>query len=261
MLNGTTTRSPTFSLWLDEPVSTTSPMNSCPSTSPLSMLGIWPSIKCKSEPHIAQALTFRITSRASSIFGSGTCRNGYRFYHASTMPSYALLPLMSWSGSNGSVLANVPSTRVWSCSAIDLSGLCVLHLRQTESAKNDSNSAATDDAAYRLVRTTGAAENHLNSLRVRAVERRRSRRRLMARHADKNSECRRRSPASSFIRPRLHHYIGDGPGTFSSGVTNPQRNGVLGSYVTNSHLSPLQSGTASLQIFPCGAKSGCIESS
>src|ERR1700710_2996117 len=36
MLNRTTTRSPFLSLWLGEPASTTSPMNSCPSTSPLS---------------------------------------------------------------------------------------------------------------------------------------------------------------------------------------------------------------------------------
>jgi hypothetical protein len=40
IVNGTTTRWPTLSLLLPAPTSTTSPMNSCPSTSPLFMRGI-----------------------------------------------------------------------------------------------------------------------------------------------------------------------------------------------------------------------------
>src|ERR1700761_6080981 len=40
--------------------------------SPDSIVGIMPSIRCRSEPQIAQAVTFTITSRGSSILGSGT---------------------------------------------------------------------------------------------------------------------------------------------------------------------------------------------
>lgn len=42
MGNGTTTRSPTRNLVTAGPVSTTSPMNSCPRTSPFRMVGMKP---------------------------------------------------------------------------------------------------------------------------------------------------------------------------------------------------------------------------
>src|SRR6187402_3403942 len=70
--NGTTTRSPTFRLETPRPSSTTSPMNSWPSTSPFSMLGTKPLYKCRSEPQIAVLVTRMMASRGLKIWGSGT---------------------------------------------------------------------------------------------------------------------------------------------------------------------------------------------
>src|SRR5215207_5195524 len=72
IVNGTTTRSPIFSLVFADPTSTTSPMNSWPSTSPDFMVGMKPSYRCRSEPQIAVLVTLTIASRGSSIRGSGT---------------------------------------------------------------------------------------------------------------------------------------------------------------------------------------------
>ena len=72
MVNGTTTRSPTFSALFSEPTSTTSPMNSWPMMSPDSMPGMKPSNRCRSEPQMAQLVTLMMASRGSSILGSGT---------------------------------------------------------------------------------------------------------------------------------------------------------------------------------------------
>ena len=84
MLNGTTTRSPFFSLWFGEPTSTTSPMNSCPSTSPDSIVGICPSIRCRSEPQMAQLDTFRMTSRDVFYF---RVRNAIAAYVTFSVPT------------------------------------------------------------------------------------------------------------------------------------------------------------------------------
>src|ERR1044072_8895442 len=70
--NGTTTRSPLLRLVTAEPTSTTSPMNSCPSTSPRIMPGTKPSYRCTSEPQIAALVTFTIASRGFKMRGSGT---------------------------------------------------------------------------------------------------------------------------------------------------------------------------------------------
>src|ERR1700709_2623617 len=72
IVKGTTTRSPTLSLLLSDPTSTTSPMVSWPRTSPFSIVGMTPSNKWRSEPQIAQAVTLMMASRACSILGSGT---------------------------------------------------------------------------------------------------------------------------------------------------------------------------------------------
>src|SRR4051794_37899067 len=72
MVNGTTTRSPTFSFLFSAPTSTTSPIVSWPRISPLFICGITPSKMCRSEPQIAQAVTLMIASRGCSILGSGT---------------------------------------------------------------------------------------------------------------------------------------------------------------------------------------------
>ena len=70
--NGTTTRSPFCSLVTLGPASTTSPMNSWPRMSPLFIAGIFPRYMCRSEPQIAVAVTFRMTSSGSCRIGSGT---------------------------------------------------------------------------------------------------------------------------------------------------------------------------------------------
>src|SRR5690242_15893529 len=70
--NGTTTRSPTFKFLTSRPTSTTSPMNSWPSTSPDSMVGTNPLTRCRSEPQIAVDVTRTMASRALRMDGSGT---------------------------------------------------------------------------------------------------------------------------------------------------------------------------------------------
>ncbi len=72
MVNGTTTRSPTFRFFTSAPTSTTSPIVSWPSTSPFIMPGMTPSYRCRSEPQIAHAVTLMMASRGCSILGSGT---------------------------------------------------------------------------------------------------------------------------------------------------------------------------------------------
>jgi hypothetical protein len=67
MGNGTTTRSPIFKFVTAEPNSTTSPMNSCPRTSPRMTPGIMPSYRCRSEPQIAVDVIFTIASRGLRI--------------------------------------------------------------------------------------------------------------------------------------------------------------------------------------------------
>src|SRR6185312_11857454 len=74
MVNGTTTRSPTFSFsgLIPPPTSTTSPMNSWPRMSPCSMVGIKPSYRCRSEPQMQVLVIFTIASRGFRMVGSGT---------------------------------------------------------------------------------------------------------------------------------------------------------------------------------------------
>ncbi len=48
------------------------PMVSWPTTSPLCMLGMIPSVRCRSEPQIAHAVTLMMASRGCSILGFGT---------------------------------------------------------------------------------------------------------------------------------------------------------------------------------------------
>src|SRR3954471_23454057 len=71
--NETTTRSPTFRFLTSGPTSTISPMNSWPSMSPFSIVGMKPLYRCRSEPQIAVELILTIASRRLRIFGSGTC--------------------------------------------------------------------------------------------------------------------------------------------------------------------------------------------
>src|SRR5687768_10153834 len=70
--NGTTTLSPTFRFFTDGPVSTTSPMNSCPRMSPCCIDGMNPLYKCRSDPQIAVDDTLMIASFELRICGSGT---------------------------------------------------------------------------------------------------------------------------------------------------------------------------------------------
>src|SRR4051812_1143808 len=72
--NGTTTRSPTDRLSTSDPFSTTSPMNSWPRISPGSIVGTYPSYRCRSEPQIAVELTRTMASCLFRIEGSGTSR-------------------------------------------------------------------------------------------------------------------------------------------------------------------------------------------
>src|SRR3954465_6811901 len=70
--NGTTTRSPTVRLRTPLPTSTTSPMNSCPSTSPCSIVGTNPLYKWRSDPQIAVEVILTIASCELRILGSGS---------------------------------------------------------------------------------------------------------------------------------------------------------------------------------------------
>src|SRR3954469_7208495 len=70
--NGTTTRSPFFRFFTPRPTSTTSPMNSCPSMSPLSIVGTKPLYRWRSDPQMAVDVIFTIASLWLRILGSGT---------------------------------------------------------------------------------------------------------------------------------------------------------------------------------------------
>src|ERR1700755_2043046 len=72
MLNGMTTRSPTARLVMSPPTSVTTPIASCPSTSPGDRYGPSPPYRCRSEPQIAVEVTAMIASFGSWIRGSGT---------------------------------------------------------------------------------------------------------------------------------------------------------------------------------------------
>ncbi len=72
MLNGTTTRSPTFRFVTAEPTSSTMPIGSWPRTSPLSMYGPSTRYRCRSEPQIAVEVIRTIASVGSWMVGSGT---------------------------------------------------------------------------------------------------------------------------------------------------------------------------------------------
>src|SRR3954451_6990125 len=76
--DGTTTRSPTLSLVVSGPTSTTSPMYSWPITSPSRMVGMYPPSRCRSDPHVVVSRTLRIASCGLRMPGSGTeltCRS------------------------------------------------------------------------------------------------------------------------------------------------------------------------------------------
>src|SRR3954447_7487622 len=70
--DGTTTRSPTFSLVVSGPTSTTSPMYSWPITSPSRMVGMYPPSRCRSEPQVVVRRTLRIASCGLTRVGSAT---------------------------------------------------------------------------------------------------------------------------------------------------------------------------------------------
>ena len=72
--NGTTTRSPTFTLLLSTsgPSSSTMPIGSWPRMSPGFMNGMKPSTRCRSEPQMQVEVMRTIASRRLMIFGSGT---------------------------------------------------------------------------------------------------------------------------------------------------------------------------------------------
>src|SRR3712207_747897 len=74
MQNGITTRSPTFTFDLSTsgPTSSTTPIGSCPRTSPGFINGMKPSTRCKSEPQMQVDVTRIIASRLLRILGSGT---------------------------------------------------------------------------------------------------------------------------------------------------------------------------------------------
>src|SRR5205807_111526 len=63
IVKGTTTRSPFCRLVTALPTSTTSPIGSCPSTSPLFILGMNPSSRWRSDPQIPVAVILMIASR------------------------------------------------------------------------------------------------------------------------------------------------------------------------------------------------------
>ena len=84
IVNGTTMRSPTFSLPLASgPTSTTSPIGSWPITSPRTMSGMKPSKRCRSEPQML-VVTLTMASRGSSISGSGTLSQRMSFLPCQT---------------------------------------------------------------------------------------------------------------------------------------------------------------------------------
>jgi hypothetical protein len=72
--NGTTTRSPTLTLFLSTsgPTSSTMPIGSWPRMSPGFMNGMNPSTRCRSDPQMQVEVMRTIASRRLRIFGSGT---------------------------------------------------------------------------------------------------------------------------------------------------------------------------------------------
>lgn len=72
MKEHTTTRSPTRCFVTADPVSTTSPRNSWPSTSPARIVGTYPPSRCRSEPHDVLSKTRTMMSCAFRIAGSST---------------------------------------------------------------------------------------------------------------------------------------------------------------------------------------------
>src|SRR2546423_13620930 len=73
MGNGTTTRSPTFSLLLSTsgPTSSTTPIGSWPRMSPGFMNGTNPSTRCRADPQMAVDVIRTIASRLLRVLGSG----------------------------------------------------------------------------------------------------------------------------------------------------------------------------------------------
>src|SRR5918997_6858752 len=69
MLKGTITRSPTCRLSTDGPISSTTPMNSCPNVCPIRVSGMSPWKRCRSEPQIAASCTRTIASLGCSMRG------------------------------------------------------------------------------------------------------------------------------------------------------------------------------------------------
>src|SRR3954447_16541836 len=79
MLNGITTRSPTLRSPASLPTASTTPIASCPSTSPGVMNAPRTSYRCRSEPQMLVLVTLMIASVGSLMMGSGivstvTCR-------------------------------------------------------------------------------------------------------------------------------------------------------------------------------------------
>src|SRR3954469_16193634 len=72
--NGTTTRSPTFTLLVSTsgPRSSTMPIGSCPRMSPGFMNGTNPSTRCRSDPQMQVEVIRTMASRPLRIVGSGT---------------------------------------------------------------------------------------------------------------------------------------------------------------------------------------------
>src|SRR5829696_5028569 len=69
MSNGTTMRSPFFSLVTAPPTSTTSPIGSWPRMSPGFMAGRYMSYRCRSDPQMQVDVILMTTSVGASIFG------------------------------------------------------------------------------------------------------------------------------------------------------------------------------------------------
>src|SRR3712207_1208408 len=72
MNEATTTRPPTRCFVTFLPTSATVPMNSCPSTSPARIAGMYPPSRCRSDPQVTDRPTSRMTSWSLRIVGSGT---------------------------------------------------------------------------------------------------------------------------------------------------------------------------------------------
>ena len=93
MVNGITTRSPTFRprALASGPTSTTSPMGSWPMTSPAHIVGTSPSKRCRSEPQMQVVVILTIASRGCSILGSGTVSQRMSFLPCQQIAFIAVL--------------------------------------------------------------------------------------------------------------------------------------------------------------------------